>query len=49
MGGGGDRGAKAPLKVSKMGKIRKCGIFSCTEINFSVMFNEEIHALEGFL
>ena len=49
-GGGG--GGKSPLKVSKKGKMRKCGVFSCIKvikITLSVIFNEEIHALEGLL
>ena len=48
----GAEGAKVPLEVSENGKIPKCGVFSCIkvlEISFSVIFNEEIHALEGLL
>ena len=43
-------GAKNPLKISKKGKIRKHVIFLCIKvikISFSVIFNKEIHALEG--
>ena len=50
--GGGVKGAKAPLKISKKGKIKKYGVFSCIKvikISFSVIFNEEICALEGLL
>ena len=49
--GGGARGAKAPLKISKKGKMKKY-VFSgikVIKISFSVIFNEEIHALEGLL
>ena len=47
-------GAKAPVKISKKGKIKKkYGVFSCIkiiQIRFSVIiFNEEICALEGLL
>ena len=48
----GGKGAKAPLKISKKGKMKKYGVFSCIKvikISFSVIFNEEIHALEGLL
>ena len=51
-GGGGARGQKSPLKISKKGKMKKHGVFSCIKvikIGFSVIFNEEIHALEGLL
>ena len=50
--GGGGKGAKAPLKISKKGKIKKYGVFSCIKVikmSFSVIFNEEIRALEGLL
>ena len=49
---GEGRGGKNPLKVSKQGKIRKCGVFSCIKVikmSFSVIFNKEIHAVEGLL
>ena len=55
MGGGGDnggKGAKAPLKILKKGKMKNYGVFSCIkviEISFSVIFNEEIHVLEGLI
>ena len=48
---GGQGGAKAPLKISKR-KMKKYGVFSCIKvikISFSVIFNEEIRALEGLL
>ena len=48
----GDRGAKAPLKIQRKGKILKYGVFSyikVIKISFSVIFNEEIRALEGLL
>ena len=48
----GGRGSKSPLKISKQGKIRKYGIFSCIKdikISLSVIFDEEILALEGLL
>ena len=48
----GGREQKPPLRFQKKGKIKKYGVFSCikvTKISFSVIFNEEIHALEGFL
>ena len=51
-GGGGARGQKPPLKISKKGKIKKYGVFSCIKvikISFSVIFNEEIRALDGLL
>ena len=40
------------LKISKKGKMKKYGVFSCikvSEISFSVIFNEEIRALGGLL
>ena len=46
----GGQGGKSPLKISKKGKIKKYGVFSCIKvikINFSVTFNKEIRALEG--
>ena len=49
--GGGGKGAKAPLKISKKRKIKKYGVFSGIKVNkmsFSVIFNKEIRALEGF-
>ena len=52
MGGGGGKGAKAPLKISKKGKMKKYDVFSgikVIKISFSVIFNEEIRALEGLL
>ena len=45
---GGGQGEKAPLKISKKGKMQKYGVFSCIKVNktsFSVIFNKEIHAL----
>ena len=50
--GGGARGAKAPLKISKKGKMKKYDVFSdikVIKISFSVIFNKEIRALEGLL
>ena len=53
MGGGEARGKtplKTPPKYFKKGENEKNGVFSCTkviEISFSVIFNEEICALEG--
>ena len=50
--GGGGKGGKSPLKISKKGKIKKYGVFLCIKvikISFSVIFNEEICALEGLL
>ena len=47
-GGGG----KGGLKISKKGKMKKFDIFSgikVIKISFSVIFNEEIRALEGLL
>ena len=49
---GGGKGAKAPLKISKKGKMKKYDVFSgikVIKISFSVIFNEEIRALEGLL
>ena len=46
------KGTKATLKISKKEKIKKYRVFSCIKvikISFSVIFNEEIRALEGFL
>ena len=47
----GARGAKAPLKISRKGKFKNMGhVFPCIKvikISFSVIFNEEIRALEG--
>ena len=48
---GGQRGQKPP-KISKKRKMKKYGVFSCIKvikISFSVIFNEEIGALEGLL
>ena len=47
--GGGGKGGKSPLRISKKGKIKKYGVFSCIKvikISFSIIFNEEIRALE---
>ena len=30
---GGARGVKAPLKISKKGKMKKYGVFSCIKVN----------------
>ena len=49
---GGGQGGKSPLKISKKGKMTKYGVFSCIKVikmSFSVIFNEEIGALEGLL
>ena len=48
-GGGGARGATAPLKVSKKKKKNKYGVFSCIKISFSVILCKEMHALRGLL
>ena len=48
----GGKGGKSPLKISKKGKMKKHGVFSCNKVfkfSFSVIFNEEIRALEGLL
>ena len=47
-------GTKAPLpyRFQNKGKMKKYGVFSCIKvikISFSVIFNEEICALEGLL
>ena len=49
---GWQRGQKPPSWRFTKWKIWKCGAFSCIKaikISFSVIFNEEIHALEGLL
>ena len=50
---GGQRGKSSPKGFKKKKKkIRKYGVFSCIKvikISFSVIFNEEIHALGGLL
>ena len=50
--GGGGKGGKSPPKDFKKGDNEKNGVFSCIKvikICFSVIFNEEIRALEGLL
>ena len=45
------KGAKALLNISKKGKMKKYGVFSCIKvikISFSVIFNEEILLWKGF-
>ena len=53
MGGGGQGGQKPPpLKISKGKMKKKYDVFSdikVIKISFSVIFNEEIRALEGLL
>ena len=52
-GRGGKSTLKGSFKKLKIpAKMGKCGVFSCIKvitINFSVIFKEEIHALEGLL
>ena len=48
----GGKGGKSPPKDFKKGENKKYGVFSCIKvikISFSVIFNEEIRALEGLL
>ena len=42
------QGATAPLKVSRKGKMKKYGVFSCNKViknNIFVILNKEIHDL----
>ena len=54
-GGGGEGGQKPPKDFKKGKKLKKYGVFSvfsCIKVikmSFSVIFNEEIRALEGLL
>ena len=49
---GGAEEGKSPPKDFKKGKDQKYGVFSCIKVikmSFSVILNEEVRVLEGFL
>ena len=45
----GAEGEKAPLKVLKMEKLKKCGVFSCIKVIKMSSLTWKYMALEGLL